>query len=106
MNERHTPVEQRTGSVEGRLAPRPYQHGDPLPADGSLCLVSGAHCDIESDQHRSYLWRRVIGFSANDEFVCLQKPGCWPTVERTSHCWFAEIPDPRSDEAVTTGSAS
>lgn len=101
--EQHTPVHLRSGSVEGRLAERPYRQGDPLPADGSLCLVSGANCDIESDQHRGYLWRRVIGFSADDEFVCLQKPGCWPTVERTSNCWFAEIPDPREPVAKATG---
>lgn len=91
------------GSVVGRLATRPYRHGDPLPAVGSQCLVSGAHCDVESDQHRSYSWRQVIGYSDNDLFVCLQTGGCWPTVEKTAHCWFAEIQEARTTGAEATG---
>jgi hypothetical protein len=83
-------------SIIGRLAPRPYQTGDTLPAVGSLCLVSGANCDVESDQHRSYMWRRVVGYGVGDEFVCLQTRDCWPTVERLGNCWFAEIPTPRA----------
>ena len=87
----------RVGSQEGRLAARPYRPGDALPAVGSYCLVSGANCDIESDQHRGYRWRQVIGYSDDKEFVCMQthKDGyaCWPTVERLTHCWFAEIPN-------------
>lgn len=103
MSAQHTPAERRVGSVEGRLAPRPHQAGDQLPKTGSMCLVSGANCDIESDQHRGYMWRQVVGFTDDDEFVCLQTPGCWPTVERTSNCWFAEIPEPRAAVAKATG---
>lgn len=83
----------RKGREEGRLAPRPYKEGDSLPAVGSYCLVSGANCDIESDQHRGFSWRKVIGYAG--EFVCLQTHGCWPTVERLGNCWFAEIPHPQ-----------
>jgi hypothetical protein len=77
--------------IEGRLAERPWRPGDELPAVGSTALISGANCDIDSDQHRSYAWRRVIGYTPDDQFVCLQSDGCWPTVERTVNCWIAEI---------------
>ncbi len=96
MSAQHTPIENLCGRIEGRLATRSYLPGDALPATGSLCLISGANCDIESDQHRGYLWRQVLGFTDDDEFVCLHTPGCWPTVERTKNCWFAEIPDQRA----------
>lgn len=85
--------------IEGRLAKRPFQEGDPLPAVGSTCLVSGANCDIESDQHRGYGWRQVIGYTDNKQFICLQTEGCWPTVERTENCWFAEIPEPLAEHS-------
>lgn len=77
--------------IVGRLAPRPYRGGDDLPAVGSTTLVSGVNCDVESDQHRAYGWRRVIGYTPDLKFVCLHSPGCWPTVERLENCWFAEI---------------
>ena len=77
-------------SIVGRLAPRRWQVGDPLPDVGLFCLVSGVNCDVESDQHRSYMWRKVVGYSDDSQFVCLQTEGCWPTVERTDNCWFAE----------------
>jgi len=89
-------------SIIGRLAPRSWRAGDPLPAIGSLCLVSGAHSDVESDQHRSYLWRKVVGFSDCGGFVCLQTEGCWPTVERTENCWFGEIPVARDAAQLLT----
>ena len=92
-----------TGETEGRLAKRPFRPGDDLPEVGSFCLVSGANCDIESDQHRGYSWRQVIGYSEDREFVCMQTHKdsytCWPTVERMANCWFAEIPNPRAREA-------
>jgi hypothetical protein len=92
----------RTGDKEGRLAARPHQHGDDLPAVRSYCLVSGANCDIESDQHRGYSWRQVLGYTDDLQFVCLQTHkehyACWPTVERVSNCWFADIPYPMAVE--------
>ena len=84
-----------SGSVEGRLAARPWTPGDPLPAVGSAVLVSGANCDVDSDQHRAFMWRTVVGYSEQDRFVCLQTGSCWPTVERLENCWFAEIPTVR-----------
>lgn len=88
----------RTGSVDGRLANRRYQDGDALPSVGSYCLVSGPHCDIESDQHRAYSWRKVVGLA--DRFICLQTRDCWPTVEPLDVQWFAEIPHPVAAGAV------
>lgn len=84
-----------SGSVEGRLAAKPWRAGDPLPAVGSAVLVSGANCDVDSDQHRAFMWRTVVGYGDQDRFVCLQTGSCWPTVERLENCWFAEIPTPR-----------
>ncbi len=80
--------------IVGRLAKRPYEAGDPLPAVGSKCLVAGANSDVQSDQHRSYTWRKVIGYTDDREFMCMQTRDCWPTVERVTNCWFAEIPTP------------
>lgn len=76
--------------LEGRLAKRPWREGDWLPEVGAICLVSGVNCDIESDQHRGYSWRKVIGYANGHQFVCLQTRDCWPTVERVENCWFAE----------------
>jgi len=76
--------------VTGRLAKRAYAEGDDLPEVGSTCLVSGANQDAESDQHRSFTWCRVIGYTPDNNFVCLQVPGCWPKVERLTNCWFAD----------------
>lgn len=99
-------VARSSKDVVGRLAPRRYQSGDPLPALGSKCLVSGVHCDVGSDQHRSYSWRKIIGYTDDNEFVCLQTDSCWPTVERLTNCWFAEIPTPRpAPETVGTPAA-
>lgn len=95
----------RPERVEGYLAASPYQSGDPLPAVGTECLVSGVHGDIESDQHRGYLWRTVIGYSVGDTFICLQTRNCWPTVERLSNCWFAEVPTPRAETSATASVA-
>lgn len=90
------------GEKQGRLAERPYRVGDDMPEVGSFCLVSGVHCDIESDQHRGYSWRQVIGYTDDKEFVCMQTHkesyACWPTVERLVNCWFAEIPHPIARE--------
>lgn len=77
--------------IIGRLVDRPYQEGDDLPAVGSTTLVSGAHGDVDNDQHRCYGWRLVLGYSPDLKFICLQTPGCWPTVDRLQNCWFAEI---------------
>lgn len=92
----------RTGHCEGRLAKRPYQAGDDLPAVGSYCLVSCVNCDIESDQHRGYSWRKVIGYADDQQFVCFQTGNGWPTVERTSNCWFAEVPHPLYAAPIAT----
>jgi hypothetical protein len=81
------------GEIIGRLAKRPYRSGDELPEVGTLTLVSGANCDVESDQHRSYLWRKVIGYANENQFIVLQTRDCWPTVERTEFCWFASDDD-------------
>lgn len=86
--------EKKVGRIEGRLSPRRYVKGDQLPEVGSYVLVSGANCDIESDQHRAFSWRQVIGITDDHEFVCFQTHSehgaCWPTVERLSNCWFAQ----------------
>ena len=84
-------------SIIGRLAAHPYQCGDELPAVGTSVLISGANQDVESDQHRSYSWRTVVGYSHADKFVCLQTRDCWPTVERLENCWIAEIRVSRSE---------
>lgn len=83
---------------EGRLAARSWLEGDPLPEVGSQALISGAHADIDSDQHRAYSRRTVIGYGEGDKFIVLQTTGCWPTVERTVNCWFAEIDKPRATQ--------
>jgi hypothetical protein len=88
--------------VIGRLAKRPYEPGDPLPALGTECLVSGANCDVQSDQHRSYSWRTVISYTDDRQFVCMQTKNCWPTVERVANCWFAEIPTPMAPAPVSS----
>lgn len=87
-NAREAPTTDR--DIIGRLAQRPWREGDSLPEVGSQCLVSGSNQDVESDQHRSYSWRQVIGYSSNNKFVCLQTRDCWPTVERVENCWFAD----------------
>ena len=69
-------------TIVGRLAPNAWRTGDPLPEIGSICLVSGANCDVESDQHRSYMWRKVVGYGDGDMFVCLQTEGCWKAIAR------------------------
>jgi hypothetical protein len=97
----------RLADGEHRLTQRAYQKGDPLPATGSLCFVSGANQDIESDQHRSYAWRKVIGYSDGGKFIILQRGDSWPTIERITNCWFGDIPSPvaahdaQPDEANT-----
>lgn len=82
------PTDQK--SIVGRLAKRPYRAGDDLPAVGAVCLMSGVNCDAQSDQHRSYMWVKVIGYTDDNQFACFQKAGCWPTVERLENCWFAD----------------
>lgn len=78
-------------AIIGRLASRRYREGDELPATGSTVLISGVHNDVESYQHRGYMWRYVVGYSKCGKFICLQSEGCWPTVERLENCWIAQI---------------
>lgn len=75
----------------GRLAPRRWQQGDLLAKVGELMLISGPHADVDSDQHRCFTWRKVIGYAEGTTFVCLQTAGCWPTVERLENCWVSEV---------------
>lgn len=86
--------DQHSGSTDkrviGRLAKRPYEEGDRIPEVGSIVLVSGVYCDAQSDQHRSYGWSKVIGYTDDHQFVCLQVRDCWPTAERMTNCWFAD----------------
>jgi len=91
-----------TQSVVGRLAARAWLPGDDLPEVGSRALVSGANADVESDQHRSFSWCTVVGYGADDGFICLQTEGCWRTIERTTNCWFAEIEKPRAIAALSS----
>lgn len=77
--------------IVGRLAARSYREGDDLPAAGTSVLISGVNQDVESDQHRSYAWRYVVGYSKCGAFISLQTEGCWPTVERLTNCWIAKI---------------
>lgn len=93
------------GALVGRLAERSWLPGDPLPAVGTTTLVSGVNCDVESDQHRQYGWSRVVGYGEGERFICLQVPGCWPTVERTENCWFAKIRVTKAEVAFTPESA-
>lgn len=95
----------KEGREEGRLAARPWRKGDPVPAVGTMVLVSGANGDIESDQHRAFQWRRVIGYGVDGaDFICLQNKGCWPTVERMENCWFAAL-TPRHEAPASEGDA-
>jgi len=98
-------IEDLKSEVIGRLAKRPYVSGDQLPPIGSIVLVSGANYDVESDQHRSYYWRKVIGYANGDQFVCLQTRDCWPTVERMTNCWFAHEPFKNTAEGVLSAAA-
>lgn len=85
------------GCATGRFATRRWQKGDEIPLPGAMVFISGANQDAESDQHRQYSWRRVIGVTDSAEdfvFICLQRKNCWPTVERLENCWIAEIVDP------------
>lgn len=93
-------------TVVGRLAHHPYHEGDDLPAVGSTVLISGAHGDVESDQHRAYQWRRVLGYSMDYQFICLQTAGCWPTVERLANCWIAQIRVSRREIEARVGGVS
>lgn len=84
------------GSATGRIATRRWEMGDDVPLPGALVFISGVNMDVESDPHRTYSWRRVIGVTDPSEgyiFICLQTKGCWPTVERLKNCWIAEIVD-------------
>lgn len=71
-----------------RIAERPYEAGDPIPDVGSVCRVAGANTDETCDQDRSYNDMFVIGYSQCSNFICLQRNGCWPVVERLTNCWF------------------
>ncbi|UTU08107.1 hypothetical protein CcrC1_gp421 [Caulobacter phage C1] len=73
-----------------RYASRPWQKGDPVPEAGDVVLISGVHGDITSDQDRGYRERKVLTVTDDQEFIVLQTPGCWPTVERLENCWFAD----------------
>lgn len=66
--------------------------GEGLPPVGTVCEYYGANSD--GPDGWVYIESKVIGYTDDQQFVCMQKIGCWPVVERVSNCGFRPIRTP------------
>lgn len=82
------PVAFTPTSLEAKWNSVHWRAGLPFPPVGCSCEVAGVNTDKYCDQDRAFSNRLVVAITPCHLFVCLQKEGCWPTIERLENCWF------------------
>ncbi|HEK1393460.1 TPA: hypothetical protein SMR00_005586 [Pseudomonas aeruginosa] len=66
--------------------------GQGLPPVGTLCEWHGPNSD--GPDGWVYTESNVVAYTDDGLFICMQKPGCWPVVQRIDNCEFRPIRTP------------
>ncbi|AOX41455.1 hypothetical protein CVT20_03965 [Pseudomonas aeruginosa] len=82
--------EQRMGTFEAR--PQESWNGQGLPPVGTLCEWHGPNSD--GPDGWVYTESNVVAYTDDGLFICMQKPGCWPVVQRIDNCEFRPLRTP------------
>ncbi|MCT5733985.1 hypothetical protein LZM23_29285, partial [Pseudomonas aeruginosa] len=66
--------------------------GQGLPPVGTLCEWHGPNSD--GPDGWVYTESNVVAYTDDGLFICMQKQGCWPVVQRIDNCEFRPIRTP------------
>ncbi len=66
--------------------------GQGLPPVGTLCEWHGPNSD--GPDGWVYTESNVVAYTDDGLFICMQKPGCWPVVQRIDNCEFRPLRTP------------
>ncbi len=67
-------------------------NGQGLPPVGTVCEWHGPNSD--GPDGWAYTESRVVAYTDDGLFICMQKPSCWPVVQRIDNCEFRPIRTP------------
>lgn len=81
---------EREATFEAR--PQEQWDGQGLPPVGTLCEWHGPSSD--GPDGWVYTESNVVAYTDDGLFICMQKPGCWPVVQRIDNCEFRPIRTP------------
>ncbi len=79
---------------EAKFEARPQEswNGQGLPPVGTLCEWHGPNSD--GPDGWVYTESNVVAYTDDGLFICMQKPGCWPVVQRIDNCEFRPLRTP------------
>ncbi|MFU3489281.1 hypothetical protein ACM7KH_02825 [Pseudomonas aeruginosa] len=86
---------EREATFEAR--PQDPWDGQGLPPVGTLCEWHGPNSD--GPDGWVYTESNVVAYTDDGLFICMQKPGCWPVVQRIDNCEFRPIRTPEQISA-------
>ncbi|HHM4988857.1 TPA: hypothetical protein ACRL4Y_005503 [Pseudomonas aeruginosa] len=66
--------------------------GQGLPPVGTVCEWHGPNSD--GPDGWVYTESKVVAYTDDGLFICMQKPSCWPVVQRIDNCEFRPIRTP------------
>lgn len=81
---------EREATFEAR--PQEPWSGQGLPPVGTLCEWHGPNSD--GPDGWVYTESNVVAYTDDGLFICMQKPGCWPVVQRLDNCEFRPLRTP------------
>ncbi|ELX9520691.1 hypothetical protein ACKWWR_006181 [Pseudomonas aeruginosa] len=81
---------EREATFEAR--PQDTWDGQGLPPVGTLCEWHGPNSD--GPDGWVYTESNVVAYTDDGLFICMQKPGCWPVVQRIDNCEFRPLRTP------------
>lgn len=81
---------ERAAKFEAR--PQDAWDGQCLPPVGTLCEWHGPNSD--GPDGWVYTESNVVAYTDDGLFICMQKPGCWPVVQRLDNCEFRPLRTP------------
>ncbi|MBG6882049.1 hypothetical protein I5J06_00485 [Pseudomonas aeruginosa] len=83
-----------SGEREAKFEARPQEswNGQGLPPVGTLCEWHGPNSD--GPDGWVYTESNVVAYTDDGLFICMQKPGCWPVVQRIDNCEFRPLRTP------------
>ncbi|HBN9649630.1 hypothetical protein ACM73M_02120 [Pseudomonas aeruginosa] len=81
---------EREATFEAR--PQEAWEGQGLPPVGTLCEWHGPNSD--GPDGWVYTESNVVAYTDDGLFICMQKPGCWPVVQRIDNCEFRPLRTP------------